>query len=104
MFSGWEKSHGPTGTKFWSPIDLLHDSPEKAILVFEGLDTYATVVLNGETILKTENMFLPSRVDVTENLFYGEDNVLEITFESTFLIGKKIVEKNPNHKWGMLEW
>ena len=87
-------------TKFWSPIDLLHDSPKKAVLVFEGLDTYATVVLNGETILETENMFLPSRVDVTENLFYGEDNILEITFESTFLIGKRIVEKNPNHKWG----
>ena len=87
-------------TTFWSPIDLLNDTPELAFLVFEGLDTYATVVLNGETILKSEDMFLPARVDVTDNMIYGEDNVLEITFESTFLIGKKIVEKHTDHRWG----
>lgn len=86
-------------TMFRSPTDCLHDSPRTSILVFEGLDTYATVVLNGETMKKSDNMFLPFRVDVTGKLL-KEHNLLEITFESTFLIGKKIVEENPSHRWG----
>ena len=73
---------------------------EKAVLVFEGLDTYSTVVLNGKEILKTDNMFIPERVDVTKVLSKEEDNKLEITFESAFLKGKKIKEEYPDHKWG----
>lgn len=72
----------------------------KAVLVFDGLDTYATVVLNGKEVLKTEDMFIPERVDVTDVLRANEDNVLEITFASTYLIGKKLVEKYPEHQWG----
>lgn len=72
---------------------------EKAVLSFEGLDTYATVVLNGKEILKTDNMFIPERVDVTDTLG-KEDNKLEITFESAYLKGKKIQEEHSDHKWG----
>lgn len=72
----------------------------KAVLAFDGLDTYATVTLNGTEILKTENMFIPERVDVTKDLNTSQDNVLEIRFDSTFLIGKKIVEKYLDHHWG----
>ena len=70
----------------------------KAVLVFEGLDTHATVKLNGATILETENMFIPERVEVTDLL--QESNKVEILFESTYLIGKKLVEKYPEHRWG----
>jgi beta-mannosidase len=74
---------------------------EKAVLAFEGLDTYATVLLNGEEILKTENMFVPERVDVTHHLQdRTEENHLEITFESAFLIGMKTKERHPEHYWG----
>ena len=74
---------------------------EKAVLAFDGLDTYATVVLNGKEILKTENMFIPERVDVSDVLKSGGgNNTLKITFESTWFIGKKLVEKYPDHKWG----
>ena len=74
---------------------------EKAVLAFDGLDTYATVVLNGKEILKTKNMFIPERVDVSDVLRSGGgDNTLEITFESTWFIGKKLVDKYPDHKWG----
>ena len=73
---------------------------QKAVLAFDGLDTYATVVLNGKEILKTKDMFIPERVDVLYSLHSGKENVLEITFDSTYLIGKKIVEQYPNHKWG----
>ena len=68
-------------------------------LVFEGLDTYATVDLNGSEILKTENMFTPERVDVT-TLLARLENVLTIRFESALLVGREIVQAHPEHLWG----
>ncbi|KAL5315174.1 hypothetical protein ACEPPN_017825 [Leptodophora sp. 'Broadleaf-Isolate-01'] len=72
----------------------------KAVIAFDGLDTYATVVLNGKEILRTESMFIPERVDVTTFLKEEGDNELEITFESAYLKGCAIVEKYPDHHWG----
>jgi len=73
----------------------------KKVLAFDGLDTFATVVLNGKTILETENMFIPERVDVTEVLAKaGDENELVITFDSAYIRGWKLVEAHPNHKWG----
>lgn len=83
-------------TTFATP--QVHGS--KVVLVFHGLDTYATVILNGKEILKTEDMFIPERVDVTRILRGDSNNELEITFDSAWLIGKKIVEKYPDHRWG----
>ncbi|KAK4184472.1 glycoside hydrolase superfamily [Podospora australis] len=71
----------------------------KAMLAFDGLDTFATVVLNGKTILETDNMFIPERVDVTSDL--KEENELVITFDSAYLRGWKLVEQYPDHKWGV---
>lgn len=84
-------------TKFVSPHS---ESRKKAVLAFDGLDTFATVVLNGHQILETDNMFTPEEADVTETLKLQGENLLEITFDSSFLISKKIVEKYPNHRWG----
>jgi beta-mannosidase len=50
-------------------------------LVFEGLDTYAEVTLNGSRILTSDNMFLPWRVDVKNTLKSGP-NRLHIQFFS----------------------
>lgn len=72
-----------------------------AVMVFDGLDTFATVMLNGYQILETDNMFTPERVDVTKFLKPQAENKLEITFDSAFLIGKKIMEKYPKHCWGI---
>ena len=72
----------------------------KAVIAFDGLDTHATVVLNGKEILKTEDMFIPERVDVTDLLKQGSENELEITFHSTWIVGRKLVEKYSEHKWG----
>lgn len=74
----------------------------KAVLAFDGLDTFATVVLNGKTILETDNMFIPERVDVTDVLEKeeGKENELVITFDSAYLRGWKLVEEHPDHKWG----
>jgi beta-mannosidase len=84
-------------TTFKSPSNIR--SAAKAVLSFDGLDTFATVVLNGETILQTENMFLPERVDVT-SVLKEDENELMITFDSAYLRGWKLVEKYPDHKWG----
>lgn len=54
---------------------------EGAQLVFEGLDTYADVYLNGSPILKTDNMFVGNAVPVKEVLRAGE-NRLNIYFHS----------------------
>ena len=90
------------GEKDWiykTTFALPRSKARKCVLAFDGLDTYATVVLNGKEILKTENMFVPERVDVTD-VVKEEDNDLVITFASTYLIGKKLVEKHPEHFWG----
>ncbi|EAA35570.1 glycoside hydrolase family 2 protein [Neurospora crassa] len=71
----------------------------KAVLAFDGLDTFATVKLNGSTILEADNMFIPERVEVT-SLLKEDDNELVIDFDSAYLRGWKLVEKYPDHKWG----
>jgi beta-mannosidase len=70
-----------------------------AILAFDGLDTFATVKLNDEVILESDNMFIPHRVDVTKKLKQGSGNVLEIDFASARLEAIKIREAHPEHKW-----
>lgn len=81
------------GEKSWlyqTTFDYTVDNAEKkTILVFEGLDTHASVLLNGELLIKTDNMFLEYRVDVTSQI-RPRDNTLEILFESTFLVGKAL--------------
>jgi len=48
-------------------------------LLFDGLDTYAEVFLNGASILKANNMFRKWRLNVKNNLLIGE-NELRIVF------------------------
>ncbi|KAG6023820.1 Beta-mannosidase B [Claviceps citrina] len=83
----------------WFPTPEV-GSNAMAVLAFDGLDTFATVVLNGTTILETDNMFLSVRKEVTALLNKGGDNELVITFDAAYLRGWKEVEKQPHHKWG----
>ncbi len=46
-------------------------------LVFDGIDTYSEIYLNGRLLGKTENMFLQYRFSVT-NILKEKDNVLEV--------------------------
>jgi beta-mannosidase len=73
---------------------------KKSVIVFEGLDTYATVVVNGKEMLKTDNMFVEYRLDVTDVLKKEGENSLEIKFDSAFLRGKQLKEELPDHHWG----
>jgi beta-mannosidase len=58
-------------------------------LCFDGLDTFATVWLNGEQILSSDNMFVPQRVPVKDRLRAGR-NELRILFESALRRGREI--------------
>ena len=49
---------------------------ERVELVFEGLDTYADVFLDGKQVLSADNMFRTWRVDCKSALQIGENNLL----------------------------
>jgi beta-mannosidase len=76
-------------TTFLSPTT----SSSHIDLVFDGLDTYAKVQLNGNVILKNENQFIPARVSVSPLLKRGEENELSIIFESALKAGTRLEEK-----------
>ncbi|KAK9463758.1 glycoside hydrolase superfamily [Lipomyces oligophaga] len=82
------------GESDWEYItEFTYDSHlQHADLVFGGLDTFATVVLNDTKILTSNNMFQNHRVDVTEIIRNGK-NSLSILFESTYLKGKELESK-----------
>jgi beta-mannosidase len=69
------------------------------VLAFDGLDTFATVKLNGESILESDNMFIPHRVEVTKKLKTDSDNELQIDFASARLRALEIKNKHPKHAW-----
>ena len=71
----------------------------KIILAFDGLDTFADVRIDGQTVLKSDNMFLPQRVDVTSKLSDGSEHDLEIEFDSALLRAREIKKQHPDHKW-----
>ncbi|KAL3455421.1 glycoside hydrolase superfamily [Aspergillus heterothallicus] len=95
-------------TKTWNykaelrvPAELLHDRGQRIVLVFEGLDTYATVTLDGETILETSNMFLGHRVDITSVVTAGggKAHTLQIEFHNAEEQAEEEIKANPEHSW-----
>lgn len=60
-------------------------------LVFEGIDTYATICLNDKQILCTDNMFRTWEADIKPYLNKG-NNELKVIFESAVKKGKKMAE------------
>ncbi|KAF2173742.1 glycoside hydrolase family 2 protein [Zasmidium cellare ATCC 36951] len=86
---------------FTVPHDARRDLNVQKHLVFEGLDTYATVWLNGKEILKSENMFVTHRIDVSDVLLDHEgSNLLEVAFDNAEQKGDEEVAQHPNHVWG----
>ncbi|XP_078731547.1 beta-mannosidase [Lampetra fluviatilis] len=67
---------------FTVPIPL--QNRQKAVLVFEGVDTVATVSLNGVVLGRTDNMFISYEFVVSGLLKDGEGatNLLTVAFES----------------------
>lgn len=63
-----------------SAADLEQNHVE---LVFEGLDTYATVYVNDIEVIRADNMFRTWKADVKDILIPGE-NRIAVRFESVF--------------------
>ena len=70
---------------------LSDKNPE---LVFDGLDTYADVFLNGSKILSASNMFLQHRIPV-KGLLKADSNELRIYFQSALTAAMAAVQSNP---------
>lgn len=65
---------------WWYRTDITPPVPgpgQRLHLLFEGLDAFATVHLNGKIVGKHQNMFTPLRIDVTDHVKPGA-NRLEI--------------------------
>jgi beta-mannosidase len=63
-------------------------------LVFNGLDTFSEIYLNGKLLRKTDNMFRKWEIPVKQNLKIGE-NLLQIKFKSSVNVGKELAKKVP---------
>ncbi|MBO2531963.1 MAG: beta-mannosidase [Thermoactinomycetaceae bacterium] len=59
-------------------------SEERVELIFEGLDTFATIFLNGVELGSAENMFVSYTFDVTREIRRGR-NVLAVKFDPVSL-------------------
>jgi beta-mannosidase len=77
---------------FQVPADSLRQRTE---LVFEGIDLYGTIWLNGREIGATENSFRPYRFDVTDCIRPGEVNTLVVRVGATLAI----IEAKPWQKY-----
>lgn len=99
------------GTKTWIyekqfsiPPELRSNPTAKMVLIFEGLDTYTTVTLDGNKILETDNMFISHRVDITEQLRVDDaanekTHTLQITFYNASQKAAEEMEKYAEHSW-----
>ncbi len=79
-----------TGFKV-SPKELKNDHIE---LVFNGLDTFSEIYLNGKLLKKTDNMFRKWQIPVKDHLKAG-DNVLQVRFKSAVNTGKELAKAVP---------
>lgn len=71
-----------------------------AELVFDGLDTFATVKLDGKIILESSNMFLAHRVNVTKALeAEDKEHILEIDFDCAMIRARALRDQDTKHNW-----
>ena len=75
---------------FDAPDELLNCG--RVELVFEGLDTIASIWLNDKLVAKTNNMFIPFRFDVTE-LLKPRNNTLLVKFDPPSKYAKRLMDR-----------
>ncbi|MCK4316346.1 MAG: beta galactosidase jelly roll domain-containing protein, partial [Anaerolineae bacterium] len=80
------------------------DAEARYLLTFDGLDTLATVYLNGVEIGRHRNMFIAADFDVTEHLRLSEHNTLAVCFDPVVeSVGEGEIEgqwgRNPERAW-----
>jgi beta-mannosidase len=86
-----EKKNWEYKTSFQLSAETLKKKHSE--LVFDGLDTYATVYLNGKLVLKADNMFRQWRVEVRNHLHSGT-NKLVVVFQSAQNVVDSLAQKD----------
>jgi beta-mannosidase len=91
---GWKR-------EWWYRISFeIDEKPlgqnERFLLVFQGLDTFVTIWLNGEEIGRHENMFREAVFDVSQRLRTEGPNTLALCFHPPL----QQIEKAPFETWG----
>ena len=79
---------------FSFPVSDALLSKRQVLLVFEGLDTVATVLVNGITVGHSANMFRRYIFSVKKVLKTGS-NLIEVCFTSAILYAKEQAKKSP---------
>ena len=99
FFADNEKRLQWIGEQDWEYRTTLR--PEASILacqhielVFDGLDTFAEVTLNGHPLLKADNMFRAWRADIRPLLHPG-DNELRVLFHSPYRVMSLVLAALP---------
>lgn len=62
---------------YQSEFTIPEINDKKVLLVFEGLDTFCNIYLNGEKISQTKNMFVSYQFDITSQITKGK-NILDV--------------------------
>lgn len=103
-----EKCRWIEGKIWWYRKTFIFDKPELEHgffeLKFNGLDTFATIFLNGEELGTHDNMFTPALFDVTQKLKPGV-NHLAVKFDSAISVtaqkdySRMWYSYNPNRVW-----
>lgn len=74
-------------------IDAVTLKEKRIELVAEGLDTYASILINGKTAGESGNMFVDHRFDVKRYIHEGK-NTIEIIFDSPVMRSKALQKKH----------
>jgi len=62
-------------------------------LVFDGIDTFAQIILNGKKIGQSDNMFREYRFDV-KGILKEKNNILQVNFKSPLKSSQKLEQKH----------
>ena len=79
--------------RFFVPEDFKGDKVE---LTFQGLDTLATIYLNGRVVGFARNMFVEHAFDVTDLLEYGKVNLLAVRLDP---VERYLAQKDASKYW-----
>jgi beta-mannosidase len=73
-------------------VDAALLARERVEIVFEGLDTYADVSVNGARVLATDNMFRTWRAEIKPRLVSGTNTVV-VHFRSPIAVAKPLYDR-----------
>jgi len=91
------REHHRAGWKYRRKFNLSADEylslmKRRVNLVCEGLDTFATILINGKLVGKAKNMYVEHEFDIKELLRKGENEIV-ILFESALRVGEELKKK-----------